>query len=110
MSESLSSKINKHNIGKSIISSSDTKSLFSEKATFYDKWSIFRFVMSNPEESDNLNVELRKYRLKEDGSKEYCDERASYVLSKKDPSVANAIENLIGLAVQKGVELNHFRQ
>lgn len=104
------SKINnKYNIGKPIVSSFDTKSLFSEKATFYDKWTIFRFVMSNPEDSGIINVELRKYRLKEDGSKEYCDERTSYSLSKEDPSVAKVINELIGLAVQKGIELNHFR-
>lgn len=100
---------NDQNIGKPIVSILDSKSLFSANSTFYDKWNIFRFIMTNPEESELLSVELRKYRVKENGEKEYCDERTSYSLSKKDPEVAKAIDSLVMLAIQKGVELNHFR-
>lgn len=105
----MSNLTNNQNIGKPVISVLDSKSLFSTNSTFYDKWNIFRFIMTNPEDSDTLNVELRKYRIKENGDKEYCDERASYSLSKSDPEVAKAIDSLVLLAIQKGVELNHFR-
>lgn len=101
--------INNENIGKNIVSVVDSKSLFSQTPTFYDKWCIFRFVMTYPEDASTLNVELRKYRVKADGGKEFCDEKASYVLDKQDPEVANAIDALIKLAIRKGAELNHFR-
>jgi hypothetical protein len=105
----MSDLINNENIGKPVIAILDTKSLFSQSATFYDKWSIFRFFMMNPEGPENLNVDLRKYRLKEDGTREYCDEMVSYTLGKEDPEVAQAINSLITLAIKKGVELKYFR-
>jgi hypothetical protein len=102
--------INNENIGKNLISALDSKSLFSQTPTFYDKWCIFRFIMTYPEDdSSNLSVELRKYRLKSDGNKEFCDQIVNYSLDKKDPEVANAINSLIRAAIEKGVELNHFR-
>lgn len=101
--------INNENIGKPVVSILNTDSLFSQTATFYDKWSIFRFIANSPEDSGSFNVELRKYRIKDDGSREYCDERVSYSLDRDDPAVKNAINSLISAAIQKGVDLNYFR-
>jgi len=101
--------INDKNIGKTIISATDTKSLFSQNVTFYDKWEVFRFVINNPEESNSCNVELRKYRIKDNGSKEYCDERVQFKIDGSDLEVAAAINSLVVSAIQKGVDLNYFR-
>lgn len=101
--------INNENIGKIIIATTDAKSLFSQNATFYDKWAIFRFVVNNPEDSESCNVELRKYRIKDDGSREYCDERVQFTIDKSNPEVAAAINSLVISAIQKGVDLNYFR-
>jgi hypothetical protein len=101
--------INKEAIGKPVMSTLDITSLYSDKSTFYDKWSLFRFVMTNPQDNQGMNVDLRKYRLLEDGSKQYCDERVSYQLTKDDPDFADAISKLIECAIKKGIELDHFR-
>lgn len=95
------------NISK--VESLDVNNLSSTNPTLYDKWNIFRFVMTNPKDNKNLSIDLRKYRTREDGKMEYCNEVASYVLSTEDPVVKNAINTLIEQAIKKGIELQYFK-
>ena len=91
------------------ISSLKLDSLSSTNPTLYDKWNIFRIIMTNPKDNKNLSIDLRKYRVKEDGRPEYCNEVVSYTISKDDPIVDNAISAIIEQAIKKGVELQYFK-